>query len=175
MDLLEKFRYCPVCGSKHFAQDSQKSMKCGNCGFEYFMNPAAAVVAIITDTEGRLLVERRKLEPAKGTLDLPGGFADTGETVEEAVAREVKEETGLTVTSQRYMFSLPNIYNYSGLDIPTLGMFFACEVEDTSQLVAGDDAAECRWLAPQDIHTELFGLRSVRHGVQKWLEAKLSE
>ena len=170
MDLLEKFEYCPVCGSKHFAQDSQKSMKCGNCGFEYFMNPAAAVVAIITDTEGRLLVERRKLEPAKGTLDLPGGFADTGETVEEAVAREVKEETGLTVTALRYLFSLPNVYRYSGLDIPTLDMFFACEVEDTSQLVAGDDAAECRWLAPQDVHTELFGLRSVRHGVQRWLD-----
>lgn len=169
MDLFEKFRYCPVCGSKHFAQNSQKSMKCGNCGFEYFMNPAAAVVAIITDTEGRLLVERRKLEPAKGTLDLPGGFADTDETVEEAVVREVKEGTGLTVTAMRYLFSLPNMYRYSGLDIPTLDMFFACEVEDTSQLVAGDDAAECRWVAPQDVHTELFGLRSVRHGVQRWL------
>lgn len=169
MDLIEKFGYCPVCGSKRFAQNSQKSMKCGNCGFEYFMNPAAAVVAIITDTEGRLLVERRKLEPAKGTLDLPGGFADTDETVEEAVVREVKEETGLTVTAMRYLFSLPNMYRYSGLDIPTLDMFFACEVEDTSQLVAGDDAAECRWVAPQDVHTELFGLRSVRHGVQRWL------
>ena len=170
MDLIEKFGYCPVCGSKHFAQNSQKSIKCGNCGFEYFMNPAAAVVAIITDTEGRLLVERRKLEPAKGTLDLPGGFADTDETVEEAVVREVKEETGLTVTALRYLFSLPNMYRYSGLDIPTLDMFFACEVEDTSQLVAGDDAAECRWVAPQDVHTELFGLRSVRHGVQRWLD-----
>ena len=172
MDLFEKFRYCPVCGSKHFAQNSQKSMKCGNCGFEYFMNPAAAVVAIITDTEGRLLVERRKLEPAKGTLDLPGGFADTDETVEEAVVREVKEETGLTVTAMRYLFSLPNMYRYSGLDIPTLDMFFACTVEDDSALSAGDDAADCLWVAPGDIHTEQFGLRSVRQGLLMYLATR---
>ena len=171
MDLIEKFEFCPVCGSKHFAQNSPKSKKCGNCGFEYFMNPAAAVVAIITDGRGRLLVERRKLEPAKGTLDLPGGFADVGETVEEAVAREVKEEAGLTVTALRYLFSLPNVYRYSGLDIQTLDMFFACEVEDTARLAAGDDAAECQWLAPDDVHTELFGLRSVRHGLQRWLDS----
>ena len=50
MNLLEKFEYCPVCGSSHFEKDTQKSKKCSNCGFEYFMNPAAAVVAFITKT-----------------------------------------------------------------------------------------------------------------------------
>ena len=175
MDLIEKFEYCPVCGSKHFVQNSQKSKKCGSCGFELFMNPAAAVVALITDGEGRVLVERRKLEPAKGTLDLPGGFADVGETVEEAVAREVMEETGLAVEAARYLFSLPNVYRYSGLDVNTLDMFFACKVADTSRLAAGDDAAECQWIAPEDIHTEQFGLRSVRHGLQRWLADRLSE
>ena len=175
MDLIEKFEYCPVCGSRHFVENSPKSKKCGSCGFELFMNPASAVVALITDAEGRVLVERRKLEPAKGTLDIPGGFADTGETVEEAVAREVKEETGLTVKAARYLFSLPNVYRYSDLDIHTLDMFFACEVEDTSRLVAADDAAECLWLALDDIHTEQFGLRSVRHGLQRWLADRQSE
>lgn len=72
---MEKFEYCPVCGSSHFEKDTQKSKKCSNCGFEYFMNPAAAVVAFITNDKGELLVEKRNNEPAKGTLDLPGGFA----------------------------------------------------------------------------------------------------
>ena len=170
MDLIGKFGYCPVCGSSHFEQDSPKSKKCRNCGFEYLMNPAAAVVALITNAKGELLVERRKMEPAKGTLDLPGGFADVGETAEEAVAREVMEETGLAVKAARYLFSQTNVYRYSGLDIQTLDMFFACEVEDTAQLAAGDDAAECMWIAPEDIHTELFGLRSIRHGLQRWLD-----
>ncbi len=170
MDLLEKFGFCPVCGSSHFAQASPKSKRCGNCGFEYFMNPAAAVVAFITNGRGELLVERRKIEPAKGTLDLPGGFADVLETAEESVAREVMEETGLRVAEARYLFSLPNVYRYSGLDVQTLDMFFDCKVEDCSALKAGDDAAECFWVALGDIHTEQFGLRSVRQGLYQYLE-----
>ena len=170
MDLLEKFGYCPVCGSSHFAQASPKSKRCGNCGFEYFMNPAAAVVAFITNGRGELLVERRKMEPAKGTLDLPGGFADVLETAEESVAREVMEETGLRVAEARYLFSLPNVYRYSGLDVQALDMFFDCKVEDCSALKAGDDAAECFWVALGDIHTEQFGLRSVRQGLYQYLE-----
>lgn len=172
MNILEKFGYCPECGSSHFERNSEKSLKCGNCGFEYFMNPAAAVVALITNGRGELLVERRRLEPAKGTLDLPGGFADVQETAEEAVAREVKEETGLDVVEARYLFSGPNVYRYSGLDISTLDIFFACKVEDDTALTAGDDAAECFWLAPGDIHTEQFGLRSVRHGLQRYLQRR---
>ena len=169
MDSIEKYKYCPVCGSSHFEKNSPKSLHCSGCGFEMFMNPAAAVVAFITNCKGELLVERRKLEPAKGTLDLPGGFADTLETAEEAVAREVLEETGLKVTDARYLFSLPNVYRYSDLDVHTLDLFFVCTVEDETQLRAADDAADCLWLAPADIHTEQFGLRSVRQGLYMYL------
>ena len=170
MHPLEKFTFCPVCGSKRFAENNEKSKHCADCGFTYYQNPSAATAAFIMNSRGELLVERRKMEPAKGTLDLPGGFADTGETAEEAVAREVAEETGLAVKAARYLFSQTNVYRYSDLDIQTLDLFFACEVEDTAQLAAGDDAAECMWIAPEDIHTELFGLRSIRHGLQRWLD-----
>lgn len=165
-----KFEYCPLCGSHHFAMHSEKSRKCENCGFEYFLNPSSANVAFILNSRGELLVEKRKLEPAKGTLDLPGGFADSGETAEEGVIREVKEETGLTVKKATYIFSQPNIYRYSNMDIPTLDMFFLCEVENTEQLQAADDAAECMWIGLDDIHTEQFGLRSVRWGLSKFIE-----
>lgn len=168
MHILEKFSYCPKCGSSHFVESSEKSKKCENCGFEYFLNPSAAVAAFILNKKGELLVERRKKEPAKGMLDLPGGFADTGETIEESIVREVKEETSLTVTAARYMFSLPNIYRYSDFDVHTLDMFFLCEVEDESQLKAADDAAECMWMPLGDIHTEQFGLRSVRQALHQF-------
>lgn len=170
MHPLDKFEYCPMCGSHHFAVSGASSKKCDNCGFEFFMNPSASNVAIIRNAKGEILVERRKMEPAKGTLDLPGGFAQIGETSEEGLHREVLEETGLSVTTARYLFSLPNVYRYSNIDIHTLDMFYECEVADESALTANDDAAECFWVAPEDIHTEQFGLRSVRWGLIKFLE-----
>ena len=124
---LEKHLYCPLCGSPSFHTASFKSRKCGNCGFEMFMNPSSACVAVIVK-DGALLAVRRKYPPAEGTLDLPGGFADIGETAEESVSRELLEETGLRAESIHYLFSLPNLYHYSGIDIPTQDLFFACQV-----------------------------------------------
>lgn len=170
MHPLEKFEYCPKCGSRHFEENSPKSKKCENCGFEYYMNPGAATAAFIVNEKGELLVERRGKEPAKGTLDLPGGFADMDETAEEAIVREVKEETGLAVTKAEYLFSLPNIYRYSGIDIHTLDMFFSCTVEPGTAPVADDDAAECQWVPLKDIRTEQFGLRSIRQALYMFLK-----
>ena len=134
MHVLEQFRYCPKCGSSHFVEASEKSRKCENCGFEFYLNPAAAVAAFILNSKNELLVERRKLEPAKGMLDLPGGFCDMGETVEQAMKREIKEETALDVVDMKYQFSQPNVYRFSGFDVRTLDMFFLCKVADETQL-----------------------------------------
>lgn len=72
MHVLDKFAYCPVCGSKHFDINDEKSKRCANCGFEYYLNPSSAVAAFIMNENHELLVERRKRNPGKGTLDLPG-------------------------------------------------------------------------------------------------------
>lgn len=166
---LTPFTYCPRCGSRCFLPNSPKSHRCASCGFEWFMNASAAYAAFIADASGRILVCRRNREPAQGTLDLPGGFADAGETAETGVAREVMEETGLEVTACRYLFSLPNVYRYSGIDIPTLDLFFGCSVADLSTLRAADDAAECMWLLPEELHPEHFGLHSIRAAVERYL------
>lgn len=94
---LAQFLYCPECGSSHFEINNEKSKKCADCGFVYYFNPSAATVALILNEKNELLVCKRAKEPAKGTLDLPGGFIDMNETGEEGVAREVLEETGLKV------------------------------------------------------------------------------
>ncbi len=171
MHPLEKFLYCPQCGSRHFEVNDEKSKKCDNCGFEYYLNPSASNVAFILNDQQQLLVLTRKKDPGKGTLDLPGGFVDIGETIEESVVREVKEETGLKVTALKYLFSHPNVYVYSGFEVKTADSFFLCQVEDTSQVVAGDDAAAYCWIALQDIRIELFGLRSIRQGLYDFIEA----
>ena len=119
-----------------------------------------------------LLVERRLREPAKGTLDLPGGFVDGNETGEEAIAREVQEETGGIVTESTYLFSLPNLYEYSGLTIPTLDMFFACRLADDRYLHADDDVAACRFVPLDEIDPQQFGLQSIRRAVERFLKQK---
>ena len=81
-----------MCGSKHFEINNEKSKRCENCGFVYYANPSSATAAFIVNDKNELLVVRRGKEPAKGTLDLPGGFVDMDETAEEGMKREIKEE-----------------------------------------------------------------------------------
>ncbi|MBQ1646510.1 MAG: NUDIX domain-containing protein, partial [Prevotella sp.] len=102
-------------------------------------------------------------------LDLPGGFADIGESAEEGVIREVKEETGLIVTKATYLFSFNNTYLYSNLNIPTLDLFYLCEVENCDELHAADDAEDCLWVPLKEIRVEEFGLQSLRRGIERFL------
>ena len=162
---LHLFKFCPKCGSKHFVKNDFKSKRCEECGFIYYFNPLAATVAIITNDKHEILVATRSKEPAKGTLDLPGGFADSFETAEEGVAREVLEETGLTVKEARYLFSLPNKYVYSGFEEHTLDLFFLCTT-DGQQPKACDDVEELQWMSIDTINPAKFGLQSIAKGVE---------
>ncbi len=171
MHPLEKFHYCPVCGSKDFETNNVKSKKCGNCGFVYYANPGSATAAFILDEEQNLLVVRRGKEPAKGTLDLPGGFCDMEETVEEGMRREIAEETGLQVDNLKYLFSAPNLYEYSGMGIHTLDMNFLVRIPGVRPAVqAADDAAEALWIPLSAVDPEKFGLTSIRQSVTRFLK-----
>ena len=71
-------------------------LACPSCGFVHYENPAPTVQAWI-ERDGRLLALRRGQEPLKGEWNMPGGFVEAGEGGPEAIAREVREETGLEV------------------------------------------------------------------------------
>ena len=170
--LLEKFHYCPLCGSPRFEVNDFKSKRCLDCGFVYYFNPAGAVVALIVNDHGELLVGTRGEQPAKGTLDLIGGFADCGETAEQAMVREIKEETGMVISESQlhYLFSRPNTYLYSGLVVHTMDLFYLCRVSSSAHVVAHDDVASCRWTPLAELHPEQFGLDSIREGVVQYLK-----
>ena len=170
MHILDIFTHCPFCGSAHFLTQDEKSKRCADCGHEYYLNPSSANAAFVVNGKGEMLAIRRKKEPQAGMLDLPGGFADIGETAEEGVAREVKEETGLTVKKVEYLFSFPNNYLYSGMNIPTLDLFFLCRVDDFSTLHAADDADATLWLLPDEVEPEAFAFESIRNGVRAFLK-----
>lgn len=170
---LALFRYCPVCGSSDFVAKQDNSKTCENCGFNYYINPSAAVAAFIVNEEGELLVGRRAHHPAKGTLDLPGGFVTLKESGEEAVRREIKEELNLTVTNAEMLFTIPNRYRWSGMTIPTLDLFYRCDVEDLNKLKPLDDVAETFFIKLDYIQPEDFGLASIREAVQHFKEGSV--
>lgn len=147
-------------------------MRCKNCSFVLYINASAAVAAFIVNEEGHLLVCRRGKEPKKGTLDLPGGFVDDNESAEQALHREIQEELQAKITEASYMFSLPNQYEYSGLTIPTLDMFFSCTLEDTNHLQPSDDVEDCFFVAQSELNPELFGLKSIKKAVALFLKTE---
>ena len=168
---LEVFRFCPKCGSQDFKIHNALSRHCANCGFTFYQNPRASTAAFILNDKGELLVARRGKEPAKGTLDLPGGFVDNDENAEQGMVREIKEETGLDIDPDtvEYQFSIPNVYHYSGMDIHTLDLYFLCHITGEAEVKADDDAAELQWVPLREVYVERFGLRSIRQAVHRFL------
>ncbi len=164
---LSLFKFCPKCGSKEFVVNNQDSKKCNSCGFVYYFNSSAAIVAVIENSKNEVLVARRAKDPAKGTLDLPGGFAERNETIEETVRREVLEESRLDITSLKYLFSIPNIYVYSGFEVHTMDMFFECKIDDFSNMQAQDDVLELFFIPKNELNPDDFGLMSIKKGVEK--------
>lgn len=166
------FTHCPVCGSPQFILNNEKSKRCESCGFVFYVNASAAVAAFILNEKGELLVCKRAKEPAKGTWDLPGGFVDGNETAEEALKREIKEELNSDIHSAKYIFSLPNEYEYSGITIPTLDLFFTCNLNDSEQIQAGDDVESCFFVSLSELNPEKFGLKSIKKGISMFVNSK---
>jgi len=134
IDLSKIFRYCPACGAKGpKAHSKDKHITCAKCGFEYFHNVASAAGAII-EYGSKVLVAVRANEPKAGLFDFPGGFADYGESVEETIVREIREELGITIKSPRYLVSAPNIYVYKGVTYTTTDLFFTCRIDNPKKI-----------------------------------------
>jgi ADP-ribose pyrophosphatase len=131
------WKFCPKCGEKA-SVTGRNPFSCGGCGYTHFFGPVSAVGAITTDAEGQVLLLVRAKDPGKGLYGLPGGFVDVGETAEEALHREVKEEVGLRVRACRYLTSFPNEYVYGGFVLPVTDMFFVMEVHSFDELAPGD-------------------------------------
>ncbi len=164
---LKQFRFCPKCGSNRFVENNFKSKRCEDCGFIYYFNTCSSTIALIMNEKQELLIATRANDPAKGTLDLPGGFVDMYETGEEAVVREVKEETNLEVTDIHYLFSIVNIYNYSNFEVHTLDLVYKCEVKSIENMKAEDDVSKLEFKKISDLTPLEFGLDSVRKVITK--------
>jgi ADP-ribose pyrophosphatase YjhB (NUDIX family) len=92
----EKNSHCTYCGSR-FLDAEPWPRSCGACGNRSYLNPLPVAV-VLTPVGDGIVVIRRNIEPAKGTLTLPGGYIDLGETWQEGAVRELREETGIGIS-----------------------------------------------------------------------------
>ena len=95
-DAYRKNSHCSYCGTT-FAADAPFPRRCVHCGTTTYSNPLPVSVVLLPIGRDGLLLVKRVQEPAAGKWALPGGFVETGETWQEAGAREVYEETGFRV------------------------------------------------------------------------------
>ncbi|HEY6006828.1 MAG TPA: NUDIX domain-containing protein [Geobacteraceae bacterium] len=93
----EKNSHCSFCGTR-FAAAAPWPRRCTACGNTSYLNPIPVAVVLLPVGEG-IVVIRRNIEPQKGTLTLPGGYIDCGETWQEAAQRELLEETGIAIAA----------------------------------------------------------------------------
>jgi 8-oxo-dGTP diphosphatase len=100
----------------------------------------------MTDGSGRILLIKRGHEPASGLWSIPGGRVDQGETDEQAVIRETREETGLTVTCGPLLGAVER----PGLAGAILDIRDYLADVTGGDLEAGDDAAAVRWVTPAE-------------------------
>lgn len=155
-------KYCPRCGSGLFKPQTNKSFKCSSCGFEFFINSATAVAAVIENEQGQILLTVRGVEPDLGALDLPGGFVDPMESAEEAIKREIKEELNLEIATTTYLTSFPNEYIYSGYSVFTTDCGFACKVKNFDNIKVADDIAGYQFFDPKEIDFNKISSNSIR-------------
>jgi ADP-ribose pyrophosphatase YjhB (NUDIX family) len=98
----EKDSHCSSCGTA-FGRDPGWPRTCAGCGETAYRNPLPVAIALLPVRDGAgtgLAVIRRTIEPGRGLLALPGGFIDHGETWEQAVVRELAEETGIVAPAE---------------------------------------------------------------------------
>ena len=105
---------------------------------------AVSVAARHPET-GRFLLVKRGRPPAKELWDFPGGSVDFGETLAEAAARELREETGLSATDIRFEALFELIDDGTGGDTRHHFVLFVHRAEATGEPVAADDAADAGW------------------------------
>jgi NAD+ diphosphatase len=168
-------RFCSACGQRSDPAEAGWRRSCPACGTHHF--PRSDPVVIMLVTRGNRLLLGRSPGWPEGMYSLLAGFVEPGETIEAAVRREVREETGITVGAVRYLASQPWPFPAS--------LMLGCGAEALDEAITLDpvELEDARWLTREELVAVLGGrhpqVRGARPGaiahflIRNWLAARL--
>jgi len=166
--------FCPRCGAPTTPEMAGHSRRCTVDGSEHFPRCDPAVIMIVTDPDDRCLLARNAQWPAR-RVSVLAGFVEPGESAEQAVAREVREETDVTVSSVTYAASQPWPMPHN------LMLGFRAQATTTEIMVDGEEIAEANWYSRDDLRNALLAgdlvmppsLSISRWLIETWYGSKL--
>jgi len=159
---LEDVAFCPRCGALATVQ-FLRSLRCTRCEYVAFYNPKPVGCAIARDDGGRVWLARRGHEPGRGLWSMPGGFVDLGESVEEAIVREVREELDVHAT----LGALVGVY--SNADDRVVVIVYEARIDGTPRPT--DEAPEVRAFARDEIPWDELAFANDRAALRDALAA----
>lgn len=156
------YRFCPKCGAPLVRkQGGERAMRCEKCALDFFARLNPAVIVAISH-KGKLLLAER--EGARGKFfSLIAGFVEPGETIENAVRREVREEVGLELASLSYVRSQPWPFPSN------LMLGFEAEAASAEIRPDGTEITKAGWFAPDALPPQLpQNLSIARKLIERW-------
>ena len=173
---VELFRFCPRCGAARPADNhNQSPLRCGECNLSFFFNPTVAAAAFVQDSTGRILLIRRAHDPSAGKLGVPGGFIDFGESAEDGLRREVREEVGIEIDRLRFLVSFPNTYFYRDVTYPVVDLYFTASAVNPEAAQALDAVAGIEWRLPHEVPEDEMAFASMRIAVRALMKTRATD
>jgi NAD+ diphosphatase len=135
-------RYCGVCASPMKRADGERAMKCTSCGHTAYPRISPAMMVLVKRGPAILLAHNAAAPP--GRMSALAGFLEPGESIEDAIHREVEEEVGLKVKDLRYFASQSWPFPHS------LMIAFTAEYAGGDITLHDQEIDEARWFGPGD-------------------------
>jgi len=151
VDWHRRHRFCSVCGERTAQERGGQTRKCMTCNANHFPRTDPVVIMVVSDGDNCLLGQSRGRLSRTGRYSALAGFMDQGESIEEAVRREVKEEAGIEVGEVRYHSSQPWPFP-SSLMIGCHG-----KARSTDIRIDDEEMTDVRWFSCDEVRLALKG------------------